>query len=60
MRDRERENAHRIKSTLERYAEDAATIASLARILNYNVNQLREDIDSLSRYLAKLEDSADE
>ena len=58
MRDRERENAHRIKSTLERYSEDPTTMQIMAKLLNYNVNQLREDIDSLSRYLAKLEDLA--
>lgn len=50
-----KENAHRIAGTLDRYAEDPAIIRRMAATLNYDPMQLREDIDSLYKYIKQLE-----
>lgn len=57
MQDRTKENAHRLAGTLERYAEDPATVQKLAQALNYLPDQLREDMTSLLDYIRELEDS---
>lgn len=54
---RTRENAHRLAGTLERYAEDPATVEQLAQLLNYLPEQLREDMPCLLDYIRELEGS---
>lgn len=53
--DRERENAHRLAGALERNAENPGTVSQLARILNYEPEQLRQDMTRLLSYIIALE-----
>ncbi len=50
-----KENSHRIAGTLSRYAEDPAIVRRMAALLNYDPAQLKEDIDSLYKYIKQLE-----
>ena len=55
MRDKTKENAHRIANVLDRYTAAPHTAAQLAIILNYQPEQLQEDAQSLLQYIEKLE-----
>ena len=49
----------RLARVLEQYAEDPGTIASLAKILNYNKGQLKQDIQALGDYITQAEERAE-
>lgn len=58
MRDRARENAHRLAGAIERHAAEAGDVERLAAVLNYQREQLQEDAQSLLQYIERLEAAA--
>lgn len=58
--DRDRDNAWRIAGALDRFAADPAAVKRIAAATNYHPPQLREDMESLIRYLRRLEAMTDD
>lgn len=55
MRNKERENAYRLAVTLSDYANNATVVARMAAILNYNAEQLEQDMRAVYTYLKSQE-----
>jgi len=53
--DREKDNAKRLASVLRQYALDKRAVKGLAYYLNYEENQLAEDMEAVEAYLKRLE-----
>lgn len=47
MTNRQKNNASRLSVALWQISGDASTVAQLARLLSYNVDQLKKDINDL-------------
>lgn len=54
--DQQRADALRLAVTLERFAEDPATVQRLASALHYLPDQLRQDMQAVYAYIKALED----
>lgn len=53
--DRDRDNAQRLAGALHRHAVDQAAVKRIAAALDYYPPQLQEDMESIYRYLQRME-----
>ena len=59
MTEQEKHNAQRLAFAIERHA-DPGTIRQLARLLNYESDQLRTDIEALARFVSECSQATEE
>lgn len=54
---KQRDNAVRLAYVLRDYAEDQRTVQQLATLLHYNPQQLSKDMQDISKYISRLEET---